>query len=168
MSSKFNVPFGVRQGSILGPIFFLLFTIYVNDLATHVNDCLLIQYADDTQFIISDSIETLAGLRVRGEQTLRKIKSFFDKNGLLLNMNKTKCMFTGSRTLPFRIPSDIAVHAGDTRIHPCDSLNNLGEHFDKHTLFDTHITQVTKKAFGTLMYINRIKEFFLAVSVMLQ
>ncbi len=49
MLSKLKVNFGVPQGSILGPI---LFTMYVNDLGTQVNDCLLVQYADDTQFIL--------------------------------------------------------------------------------------------------------------------
>lgn len=157
VSSNLPVPFGVPQGSILGPI---LFSIYVNDLATHVNDCLLVQYADDTQFIISDSIENLPGLLERAEQTLSKIKSYFNKNGLLLNMNKTKCMFIGSRNLLSKIPCNTVLHADDARIQPCDSLKNLGVHFDKHMLFDTHITEQTKKAFGTLMYINRIRELF--------
>ncbi len=39
-------------------------------------------------------------------------------------------------------------------------LKNLGVLFDKHMLFDTHITEMTKKAFGVLMFVNRIKELF--------
>ncbi len=59
ISTNLQVPFSVPQESILGPI---LFTMFVNDLASQVNNCLLIQYADDTQFIISGSIENLAEL----------------------------------------------------------------------------------------------------------
>ncbi len=49
-----HVSYSVPQGSVLGPI---PFTIFVNDLVPHVNHSLLIQYADDSQFIISDEIE---------------------------------------------------------------------------------------------------------------
>ena len=157
VSSKLNVNFGVPQGSILGPI---LFTMYVNDLGTQVNDCLLVQYADDTQFILSDSVENLPILIRKTEETLSRIKRYFNRNGLLLNMNKTQCMFIGSRTLLSRIPNETVIQAGDTCIHPCDSLKNLGVFFDKHMLFDTHITEMTKKAFGVLMFINRIKDLF--------
>lgn len=69
-------------------------------------------------------------------------------------------MFIGSRTLLSRIPDDIVIHAGDTCIQPCDSLKNLCVFFDKHMLFDTHITAMTKKAFRVLMVIYRIKELF--------
>ncbi len=75
-------------------------------------------------------------------------------------MDKTKCMFIGSRTLLSKIPTDTVIHASETYIKPCNSLKNLGVYFDKHMLFDTHITELTKKAFGTLMYINRTKEIF--------
>ncbi len=118
------------------------------------------QYADDTQFILSDSIENLAELIRKTEETLDRIKRYFNRNGFLLNMNKTQCMFIGSRTLLARIPNDTVIHAGNTGIQPCDSLKNLGVLFDKHILFDTHITAMTKKAFEVLMFINRIKELF--------
>ncbi len=122
LSSKFGVP----QGSILGPI---LFTIYVNDLSTQVKDCLLVQYADDTQFILSDSTKNLPELIRKTEETLDRIKRYFNRSGLWLNMNKTQCMFIGSRTLLARIPNDTVIH---TCIQPCDSLKNLGVLFDKH------------------------------------
>ena len=89
LSSKLNVNFGVPQGSILGPI---LFTIYVNDLGTQVNDCLLVQYADDTQFILSNSVENLPELIRKTEETLNKIKRYFNKTGLQPNMDKIECM----------------------------------------------------------------------------
>lgn len=43
---------------------------------------------------------------------------------------------------------------------PSSTLKNLGVHFDNHLLFDTHITQMSRKVYGTLMYINRIRDCF--------
>lgn len=43
--SRQAVPYGVPQSSILGP---LLFNIHVSDMSRHINNCLLVQYADDS------------------------------------------------------------------------------------------------------------------------
>ncbi len=94
------------------------------------------QYADDTQFIHSDSIDNLNELMRRTEETLNKIISYFNKNGLLLNTKKTQCMFIGSRALLSRISSNNIMHVNDTQIKPSDSVKNLGVYFDKYMLFE--------------------------------
>ena len=58
LSDKLEITYGVPQGSVLGPILFL---IYVNDLAHFISDCLVVQYADDTQFIHTGSIDNIDG-----------------------------------------------------------------------------------------------------------
>ncbi len=75
-------------------------------------------------------------------------------------MNKAKYMFIGSRTLLSRITFDTVIHADNTCIQSSDSLKNLDVHFDRHMLFSTHITKMTKKALGIFMNINRINEYF--------
>ncbi len=62
------------QGSILGP---MLFNIYVNDVADHITDCLLGQYADDTQFLHMNTIDNLNLLIGNTESTLLRLKSYF-------------------------------------------------------------------------------------------
>ncbi len=51
-----NIAYGVPQGFIFDPI---LFTINVNDVADNITDCLLMKYADDTQFLHTSIINNL-------------------------------------------------------------------------------------------------------------
>ncbi len=86
LSHKMEVAYGVPHGSVLGPIIFL---IYANDLSQLISDCLIIQYADETQFIHTGRIDKLQYLIHRGEETLSRANHYFHSNGLLLNTNKT-------------------------------------------------------------------------------
>ena len=85
VSDKTSISYGVPQGSVLGPI---LFNIYVNDLASFLPNCDVIQYADDTQFILSSSIDNLKDLIQKTEDTLKLAKVYFNMNGLMLNAKK--------------------------------------------------------------------------------
>ncbi len=67
MSNKRDVTYGVPQGSVLGPNLFL---IYVNDLSHCIKDCLIIQYADDTQFVHTGTVNNIQGLLKKSEVTL--------------------------------------------------------------------------------------------------
>ena len=157
ISSQRNVKFGVPQGSILGPILFL---IYINDMSDVLKDYILVQYADDTQIIISGKISELEDLVKRAESALNNAKKYFQFNGLNVNENKTQAIFIGSRQYISRIPPDVKIFFGETPITPSKSIKNLGVYMDQFMLYDHHINFIIKKANGVLLFLNRIQDKF--------
>ncbi len=94
------------------------------------------------------------------ETTLTKAREYFLENGLIVNPTKTQCIFIGIRQLLSHIPENVKIHFDDTSICPSTHVNNLGLHLDRYMTFDKHVNDLTKKALGTLMYINRVSMNF--------
>ena len=78
-------PIGTYQGSALGP---LLYSIYANDLSLYVQDATIVQYADDTQVLVSGRPGDIGALITSMEQNLALLSQWFCKNGLLVNAQK--------------------------------------------------------------------------------
>lgn len=81
---------GVPQGSILGP---LLFILYMNDLPLNVSCSRSCLYADDTTFINDASV--MSELREKSIASINHAEKWFCVNGLKLNKDKTQKLILG-------------------------------------------------------------------------
>jgi hypothetical protein len=93
-SSCKYVNFGVPQGSVLGPLLFLL---YINDLP-NATDLFTSLFADDTGLLMSS--HDLDGLFSKVNQELEKAADWFCANKLTLNVSKTKYLIFRSKKMP--------------------------------------------------------------------
>ena len=91
VSSFKHVPVGVPQGSVLGP---LLFLIFVNDLPYCINHCEISLYADDT--VIYFSSNNACDLEKKLNSDLKHLCRWFNDNLLTLNVSKCKFVIYGS------------------------------------------------------------------------
>ncbi len=125
-----------------------------------LNNCLLVQYADDTQFLHTDTLADLNALIRDAQNILETTRKYFLGNGPKLNAEKTQCIFIGKRQIIPKIPENTTLTLHNTTIQPSCQVKNLGVHFDNYMTFDVHISKINHKVMGTLMYINRVKHYF--------
>lgn len=138
---------GVPQGSILGPI---LFNIFLNDLFFFVKHCSLYNYADDNTLSKSDkSIETVIKCL---EEDSKSLINWFSDNKMQANPDKFQALAIGKRTHEKKIVFNI----NDVNISCEDEVKLLGVTIDYRLNFNTHISNICKKAARQLNVLKRI------------
>ena len=152
-SSSTNIKTGVPQGSILGP---LLFIIYINDLPMSSQLFEFIIYADDTTLsgILKTRYTDIDILHINSE--LDKISDWLKTNKLSLNVNKTKMMLFYQPQRKVDIPK---LKMNNTEITIVDEFDFLGITLDKHLTWKPHIHKISNKISKTIGILNRIKTY---------
>ena len=139
---------GVPQGSVLGPLFFL---IYVNDMVRACPQLELVLFADDTNIFAQG--RDIAKLFMQVNSGLEELSRWFRCNKLTLNLKKTEYMFFGGprqRDLP-----QATLKIGGEPIKRVEGARFLGVWIDQELKWTDHINKVKTKVSQLLGVVGR-------------
>ena len=138
VSEKKEISCGVPQGSILGP---LLFLIYINDISYSSNLRSFVLFPDDTNLLISHKDSNTLMNQMNKE--LGKISTWLALDKLSLNLAKTH--FTLFKSTRKKMESELILKINDTQISQVKHTKFLGVIIDERLNRKEHINIVANK-----------------------
>ena len=147
-----DIACGVPQGSILGP---LLFLIYVNDMVISVS-CKLALYADDSALIFSHRDSTVIADTLTRE--LGSCSQWLLDNKLSLHVGKTECLIFGSTKRLSKV-NDFYVDCNGSPIKRVNTVKYLGALLGENLSGRAQAENVLKSYTSRLLFLYRKAAF---------
>ena len=154
-SSVESVRSGVPQGSILGPLLFLLYTadipLIASDFGLNVH-C----YADDGQLYISSKAGAAESSIELVTSCINQLDRWMSSNRLKLNSDKTQLIWLGSRQQLLKVNPD-SILLGDATVRFQSSVVNLGVVLDSNLSMRDHVSRLCRTSYYQLRQLRVIR-----------
>lgn len=147
VSDALEVKTGVPQGSILGP---LLYIVYTSQLQNQIRNCKMQYYADDTQICLSFPPSLIHENCVKINEDLNRLYEMSKQHSLFLNPNKSVLMVYGRKKDREHSKDLINININNLPLEKLEQAKNLGIIFDSNLRFKKHVSSLVKKAYCKL------------------
>ena len=151
-SSIRNISTGVPQGSILGP---LLFLIYINDLNKCIKHAKTYHFADDTNLLEVNSSLKLLNKNINHD--LSSLVKWLRANKISLNANKTELVIFKSKHK--KLTKNLNFRISGQKIIPVHSIKYLGIKLDENLTFQPHINDLSIKLSRSNGMLSKIRHY---------
>ena len=151
-SNKVVMKYGIPQGSVLGP---LLFLIYINDLHKSIKYCSVRHFADDTNLLISDNSPKKIQDHVNSD--LKHLCRWLRANKISLNKSKTELLIFKHPNK--KINHEFKFKMNGKKLYPSKYVKYLGVLIDSHLTFSYHMNSISTKLSREIGILSKIRHY---------